>query len=279
MTLQIVRTVDDLRAAIGNLRMQGHSIGLVPTMGALHDGHLSLVRYAKGRVGAVVVTLFVNPKQFAPTDDLATYPRNEQADANLLTGEGAALLFAPDISEVYPEGHATSVSVAGITEVLEGEYRPGFFNGVATVVSKLFLQAQPDMAVFGEKDYQQLQVIKRMTADLNIPVHIEGAPTIREVDGLAMSSRNAYLTAEERAIAPVLYKTLNELAEKARDGGNLLRAEAMAEKALLDAGFESVDYITVRDAATLGDWTDGTEGRALAAAKLGKARLIDNIAV
>lgn len=279
MTLQIVRTVDDLRAAIGNLRMQGHSIGLVPTMGALHDGHLSLVRYAKERVGAVVVTLFVNPKQFAPTDDLATYPRNEQADADLLTGEGAALLFAPDISEVYPEGHATSVSVAGITEVLEGEYRPGFFNGVATVVSKLFLQAQPDMAVFGEKDYQQLQVIKRMTADLNIPVHIEGAPTIREVDGLAMSSRNAYLTAEERAIAPVLYKTLNELAEKARDGGNLLRAQAVAEKALLDAGFESVDYITVRDAATLGDWTHGTEGRALAAAKLGKARLIDNIAV
>ncbi len=279
MSIKIVRTVENLRARIKDWRKDGKTIGLVPTMGALHDGHLSLVRDAQEKADRVVTTLFVNPKQFGPKEDLGTYPRTERTDAALLTKEGIDLLFAPDMSEVYPEGHATGVTVSGVSEVLEGESRPGFFDGVATVVTKLLLQALPDVAVFGEKDYQQLQVIKRLTIDLNIPVDIQGAPTIREEDGLALSSRNAYLTAEERAIAPTLNATLCALAGQVKNGIGVDEAEAIAAETLINAGFKSVDYITVRDASNLGPWTPGTPGRALAAAKLGKARLIDNIAV
>src|SRR5512134_3902736 len=204
--IEIVRTVADLRARVRSWRDAGASIGLVPTMGALHEGHLALVRHVRALTDRSCVSLFVNPTQFGPNEDYTIYPRDETSDAGKLTALGADMLFAPDAEEMYPEGAATRVSVAGLGDLLEGEHRPGFFTGVATIVCKLLLQVLPDIAVFGEKDYQQLLVVRRLCTDLWIPTRIEGAPTVREPDGLALSSRNAYLTADERQIAPFLHQ-------------------------------------------------------------------------
>ncbi len=279
-TIAVVRTIADLRARIRDWRAVGERVGLVPTMGALHEGHLTLVRRSMAVTSRTCVTLFVNPAQFAPGEDLAVYPRTEETDAALLAAEGAHLLFAPPVTEMYPADSATRVSVPGIGDLLEGEYRPGFFTGVATIVAKLLIQALPDVALFGEKDYQQLQVIKRMARDLDIPVEIEGVLTVREADGLALSSRNAYLTPEERKAAPTLYRSISSVAAEVAAGADTGPAETRAAEALLRAGFSTVDYLTVRDAETLEPWTDrGRPGRVVAAAKLGKARLIDNVAV
>ncbi len=279
-TIDVVRTIADLRSRIRQWRGDGERIGLVPTMGALHEGHLSLVRRSMNMTTRTCVTLFVNPTQFGPNEDLAVYPRDEDSDAAMLAAEGAHLLFAPPVAEMYPSESATRVSVLGIGDLLDGEFRPGFFTGVATVVAKLLIQALPDVALFGEKDYQQLQVIKRMTRDLDIPVDIEGAPTVREADGLALSSRNAYLTPEERRAAPALYRSIATVAANVAAGADPAREEKRAAQALLEAGFATIDYVTVRDAETLRPWTGSARpGRVLAAAKLGKARLIDNVAV
>lgn len=280
MALPIVRTVAELRSWIAETKTSGAMVGLVPTMGALHQGHLSLVREIRAGGAKVVTTLFVNPGQFGPDEDLATYPRDEAGDAAKLEAEGTSLLFAPEPAEMYPEGFSTKVSVSGLGAILEEEFRPGFFDGVATVVCKLLLQALPDMAIFGEKDYQQLQVIKRMVRDLNIPVEIVGARTVREADGLALSSRNVYLTRRERAIAPYLYRTIGAVAEAVRAGEDPGVQARAARRELLALGFESVDYVAVRHAETLQPLIDPRQsGRVLAAARLGRARLIDNVPV
>lgn len=279
-TITVVRTIEDLRASVRDWRSCRETVGLVPTMGALHEGHLTLVRRSLALTSRTCVTLFVNPTQFGPSEDLAVYPRTEESDAAMLAAEGAHLLFAPAVDEMYPADSITRVTVAGIGDILEGEFRPGFFTGVATIVAKLLIQALPDVALFGEKDYQQLQVIERMARDLDIPVDIEGVPTVREADGLALSSRNAYLTPDERKVAPMLYQRISAVAAEAAAGGDTELAEKRAIEQLLEAGFSNVDYLTVRDAQTLEPWTDRTRpGRVLAAAKLGKARLIDNVAV
>lgn len=280
MALPIVRTVAELRSWIAETKTSGATVGLVPTMGALHEGHLSLVREIRAGGAKVVTTLFVNPGQFGPDEDLATYPRDEAGDAAKLEAERASLIFAPEAAEMYPEGFSTKVSVSGLGAILEGEFRPGFFDGVATVVCKLLLQALPDMAIFGEKDYQQLQVIKRMVRDLNIPVEIVGARTVREADGLALSSRNVYLTRRERAIAPYLHRTIGAVAEAVRAGEDPDLQARAARRELLALGFESVDYVAVRHAETLQPLIDPRQsGRVLAAARLGRARLIDNVPV
>ncbi len=278
--IEIVRTVADLRTRIAGWHRQGETVGLVPTMGALHDGHLSLVRMSASRTDRTCATLFVNPKQFNPNEDLATYPRDEAGDIAKLEAAGACLLFAPTVDEMYPAGFATQVSVPGIGDELEGAHRPGFFTGVATVVAKLLLQALPDAAFFGEKDFQQLLVIRRMVRDLNIPVAIHGVETVREADGLAMSSRNAYLTPAEREIAPLLNRTLRAVADAVRNGGDPIERCAWARGELLHGGFAKVDYVEVRDAETFAPAESaGAPARVLAAALLGRARLIDNLAV
>jgi len=278
--IAVVRTIEDLRASVRDWRSCRERVGLVPTMGALHEGHLTLVRRSLDLTSRTCVTLFVNPAQFGPNEDLAVYPRTEETDAAMLAAEGAHLLFAPSVEEMYPPDSVTRVHVPGISDPLEGAFRPDFFTGVATIVAKLLIQALPDVALFGEKDYQQLQVIKRMARDLDIPVEIEGVPTVREADGLALSSRNAYLTADERRAAPTLYRCLSTIAEKVSAGADPETEEKKAINELLDAGFSKVDYLTVRDAQSLEPWADRTRpGRVLAAAKLGRARLIDNVAV
>ena len=278
--LDTVRTVSDLRARIAAWRAEGLRVGLVPTMGALHDGHISLVKNSVKDCDKTVVTLFVNPAQFGEGEDFGVYPRNEERDAEMVQAEGADLLFAPGVEEVYPEGHSTKVHVGGLGDVLEGEFRPGFFTGVATVVTKLLLQSLPDEAYFGEKDYQQLQVIKKLIRDLDIPVTATGVKTVREADGLALSSRNAYLTPEERAQAPILHGTIAQVAEQVGRGENPRDLEAWAKGQLERGGFWQVDYVTVRDAATLDEAADASRpARVLAAAWLGKARLIDNVPV
>ncbi|MES2343791.1 MAG: pantoate--beta-alanine ligase [Pseudomonadota bacterium] len=282
MPLAIVRTVADLRAQVAAWRAAGETVGLVPTMGALHEGHLSLITLAKSRAQRAVASVFVNPTQFAPHEDFDAYPRDEARDAALLEGAGCDLLFAPTVAEMYAPGFSTTVTVAGVSEPLDGAARPGHFAGVATVVSKLLLQCGPDIAVFGEKDYQQLQVIKRLVADLNIPVEVIGAPTARAPDGLALSSRNVYLTAAEREIAPSLAAALVDAIERLRKGTPVERVEATGRAALERAGFGRIDYFEVRDAASLAHLGPGPlEGpaRILAAAVLGKTRLIDNMAV
>lgn len=283
-TLPIVRTVADLRAAVAGWRREGLSVGFVPTMGALHEGHLSLVRLALSRADRVVASIFVNPTQFGPEEDLAAYPRDEAGDAAKLAEAGCHLLFAPSPAEMYPPGAATVVTVSGVSEPLDGLARPGHFAGVATVVAKLLSQVRPDVAVFGEKDYQQLQVIRRLAADLDLGAEILGAPTARAADGLALSSRNAYLTAEERQQAPELAAALAEAVLALRSGAPVTRVEAGAVARLQAAGFGPVDYVEVRDAADLsrlgpGPLPAGQAGRILAAARLGRARLIDNMAV
>ncbi|MBY0430076.1 MAG: pantoate--beta-alanine ligase, partial [Rhodospirillales bacterium] len=251
LPLTVARTVTDLRAAVAAWRKQGLKIGLVPTMGALHEGHLTLVRRARQVADRVVVSLFVNPTQFGPNEDFQAYPRQEEADAHLLRSVGADLLYAPEIEDIYPAGFATTVSVAGLTDGLCGTVRPGHFAGVATVVAKLLLRALPDIALFGEKDYQQLQVIKRLTLDLDIPVAIEGVPTVREADGLALSSRNAYLSPEQRAAAPVLYKVISRIAAGLAAGHEAAPLLEGGRAEILEAGFASVDYLEARDADTL----------------------------
>jgi pantoate--beta-alanine ligase len=277
--LPVVRDVPALRLAVSAWRKQGLSAGLVPTMGALHEGHLSLVRAAKEQCRRVVASLFVNPRQFAPHEDFERYPRDEAGDSQLLAGAGCDLLYAPERAAMYPDGFTTNVLVPSLSTMLEGEFRPHFFGGVATVVTKLLLQGLPDHAFFGEKDYQQLLVIKRMVRDLDIPVAIHGCPTVREHDGLAMSSRNAYLTADERRIAVRLNLILHDAIKEVHAGEPIDEAEAEARRHLVASGFTSVNYVAIRDAETLAPVSDLSRARILAAAWLGKTRLIDNMAL
>ena len=280
-SIETVRDAAALRQRIAAWRAAGERVGLVPTMGGIHDGHLALVRAAKEGCDRVAATLFVNPKQFGPSEDFAAYPRDEARDARLLAEMGAELLFAPGMEEMYPEGFATRVSVSGVTEGLCGAHRPGFFDGVATAVCKLFMQALPDAAYFGEKDYQQLQTVRRMVADLAIPVDIVAVATVREADGLALSSRNHYLTDSERQNAPALYRVLSAIATSLEGGeGSIADLTVWGLGELEGAGFGPIDYLEVRDADTLRpiEFIE-TPARVLAAAWLGKARLIDNVAV
>lgn len=278
--MKIIRNTDDLRQQIKVYRAEGLTVALVPTMGALHEGHLSLIRMARAKADKVCVSIFVNPRQFGPTEDFDIYPRNEERDIKLLQLMSTDLLYAPDVDEIYPETHSTSIQVGPIGDILEGEYRPGFFTGVATIVAKLLMQCQPDVAIFGEKDFQQLQVIRKLVTDLNIPSQILGCETIRESDGLALSSRNAYLSEDEREIAPELYKTLCQVADAANGGGDVIVSIMQACDRLEQLGYGPIDYLAVRDVKTLQHMPDGSEeGRVLVAANLGKTRLIDNIAI
>lgn len=275
--LEIVRKVADLRARTAQFRAAHATIGLVPTMGALHDGHLTLARSAKLDNVRVIATLFVNPKQFSPTEDLAAYPRDEAADAAALERVGVDLLFAPDVAEMYPENFSTSVAVGGLTQTLCGAVRPHFFGGVATVVTKLLLQALPDRAYFGEKDFQQLQVIRRLVRDLNIPTAIVGVPTIREADGLAMSSRNAYLSPAQRRIAGALPQILQETVAELRTGAPAAPVLAAAKSRLHKSGFDRIDYLELCDEQSLQPIPVARPpARLFAAAFIGKTRLIDN---
>jgi pantoate--beta-alanine ligase len=280
MPLATVRTVSELRARVADWRRAGERIALVPTMGALHAGHLALVEAGHRRCERVIATIFVNPKQFGANEDLDRYPRQEAADAAALDGAGCDLLFAPAVGEMYPDGFATSVSVDGVTADLDGAARPGHFDGVATVVAKLLNQAQADVAIFGEKDYQQLLTIRRLARDLDIATEIAGHPTVREADGLALSSRNAYLSADERAKAVELPRTLEAAKSAIEAGGDVADTLRDATARLLAGGFAAVDYVELRDAATLTplDRLD-RPGRLLAAARIGATRLIDNLAV
>jgi len=279
--IPVLRTLPQMRELTGQWRRAGESFGLVPTMGALHAGHLELVRQVKARCRHVVVSIFVNPTQFAPHEDFDRYPRDEAGDLAKLASVGCDAVWSPDREVMYPAGFATRVVPAGAAEGLETDFRPHFFGGVATVCCKLFTQVGPDIAAFGEKDFQQLAVVRQMVRDLDLPLQILGVPTVREADGLAMSSRNAYLSAAQRAQATAMYRSITALAAAARAGADLASAEAAAGKALRDAGFDKVDYVAVRDATTLKPPAAGTtEGlRVLAAAWLGKTRLIDNIPV
>ena len=273
------RSPEALRAFVRGWRSNGLSCALVPTMGALHVGHLSLVRTAKARADRVVASIFVNPTQFGPNEDFDAYPRDTSRDAAMLAAEGCDLLYLPGVDVMYPPGFATEVRVTGLTEKLCGAARPGHFDGVAQVVSKLLNQAGADFAVFGEKDWQQLAVIRRLARDLDIPTEILGAPTVREPDGLALSSRNAYLTAEERSAAPTLHAALQEAASAIRDGAGAQAACAAAKERIAAAGFGPIDYVEALDGASLEPLSDLETGRIFAAARLGKARLIDNIAI
>ena len=280
--LPVVRTVDGLRTVVRDWRRQGLSVAFVPTMGALHEGHLTLVREAGRRADRVVASVFVNPTQFAAHEDLGTYPRREAEDAGLLAATGCDLLFAPTAGEMYPDGFVTSVAVGGPTQGLETDFRPHFFGGVAVVVAKLLNQVQADVAVFGEKDYQQLMVVRRMARDLDIPTEIVGAPTERDEHGLALSSRNAYLSQAELDVARKLNAVLAEAAVKAADRRPLAAVEREAYADLLKVGFDRIDYVAVRHADDLATFPGGVvdgPARILAAAWLGKTRLIDNMAI
>lgn len=279
--LPVVRTIADLRETVSGWRRQGFTVGFVPTMGALHDGHLSLVREAGQQADKVVASVFVNPTQFAPTEDLDAYPRQEGRDADLLAGAGCDLMYAPAVAEMYPDGVTTTISVGAPAEGLEGAFRPQMFGGVALVVSKLLHQVQPDVAVFGEKDWQQLMVVRRMVRDLDMPVRIVGLATARDGHGLALSSRNAYLSETELETARRLNGVLAEAGTKAARGEPVAQAEQWAEEALKAAGFDSVDYVAIRRAEDLSIFEGALDGpaRILAAAKIGRTRLIDNMAV
>lgn len=282
--VDICRTVFDLRTRIAAWRKDGLTVGLIPTMGALHAGHLSLVQAALDTYDRAVATLFVNPRQFDREDDLAAYPRTEADDARKLAAANAHLLYAPNASEMYPNGYATNVSVSGVSAGLCGGSRPGHFDGVATVCSKLFLQSGADGAFFGEKDYQQLQVVKRFVADLNIPIRIHPVATVREVDGLALSSRNGRLNDAERVIAPALHQIMQTAATDFAAGAEAAPVLAKAIQDISTAGFDRVDYLEFRNAdglAPLNHASDASDGaaRLFAAAWLGEVRLIDNIPV
>jgi len=277
--LPVARTVAALRAQVAAWRAAGERVALVPTMGGLHEGHLALVRRARDLAPRVVTSLFVNPTQFAPGEDFDAYPRDEPRDAALLAAAGCDLLYAPTAGEMYPDGFSTTVTVAEVSAPLDGISRPHHFAGVASVVSKLLNQCGPDVAVFGEKDYQQLLVIRRMVRDLDMPVQIVGLPTVRDADGLALSSRNAYLTPEQRPIAGQLNAIIKAAAEALRGGEAVEAVEASAQAALSQAGFERLDYLEVRaadDLARLGPGPIAAPARVFVAARLGRTRLIDN---
>lgn len=277
----VARTLPALRRALAELRKRNASVALVPTMGALHDGHLSLVRLAKRRADKVVVSVFVNPTQFAPHEDFGSYPRTFKADASKLAGENVDLIWNPDVKVMYPDGFASKISTEGPAVAgLEDRFRPHFFGGVTTVVGKLFIQCRPDVAIFGSKDFQQLRVVTRMAADLDLGVKVIGAPTVRERDGLAMSSRNVYLSAEERAVAPTLYRAMKEVAKRIKAGKSIESSLTAGAELIAETGFV-LDYLEARHAETLAPIKSAKEGpiRLLVAAKLGKTRLIDNIAV
>ena len=278
--MKIIRTKTELRALTESWRRAEETIGVVPTMGALHAGHLSLVERACAENDRVIVTLFVNPKQFNNPEDLAKYPRTEDSDAEKLTPYGADILYVPDGAQMYPEGFATTVSVTGVSEGLCGGARPGHFDGVATVVTKLFLQTDADRAYFGEKDYQQLQVVTRLTLDLDLKTEIVGCPTIREEDGLAMSSRNFRLAAGPREIAPVIAQVLDDAARVISRGGQVAQALDKARAVLLSAGFDTIDYLELRSDPDLRLMTRADRpGRLFLAAWLDGVRLIDNVPV
>ncbi len=276
----IVRTVADLRARVAPWKSAGEAVGVVPTMGALHDGHLSLARRARAECGRVVATIFVNPMQFNNPEDLAKYPRSEAGDAALLATVPVDLIFAPAVEEVFPEGFGTTVTVAGVADPLEGRLRPGHFEGVATVVTKLFGMSRADRGYFGQKDWQQLQVVQKLVRDLNVPIRIVGCETIRDPDGLALSSRNVRLTPKGRRKAPVLYAALTAAVADIRAGQPDRMAIREAAQAMRAAGFERVEYIELRDAETLMPSDNpGKPRRMLAAAWIDGVRLIDNIPV
>ncbi|ODR94465.1 pantoate--beta-alanine ligase [Methyloceanibacter stevinii] len=277
--IEIVRTVADLRAKVAAWRANGETVAMVPTMGAIHEGHMSLVRQAKGLADRVVSSIFVNPLQFGPSEDFEAYPRGEARDAELLASAGAELLYAPNAREMYPDGFSTTVHVADLTEDLCRRERPDHFDGVATVVAKLLLQCGPDIAIFGEKDYQQLLIIKRLVRDLNIPVEIVGGAIVRESDGLALSSRNAYLSDAERETAPLLRAAIHQAAQQMAAGDASEAALKNARAALEAAGFR-VDYLEARDPQTLAPLSGAaSSARILVAAFLGQTRLIDNMSV
>jgi pantoate--beta-alanine ligase len=278
--LAIARTVADLRKQIARWRKDDERIGLVPTMGALHQGHMALVRAARTECDRVVASIFVNPKQFAPTEDLGSYPRREAADLEMLQSTGADLVFIPALDEMYPLDFTTLVQVSGLTESLCGAHRAGHFDGVTTVVTKLLIQALPDIAYFGEKDYQQLMVVRRLARDLDIPVRIAGVPTVREADGLALSSRNVYLSAEERRIAPNFTRVLRNIAAALAQDPTAVAREIAHGSAVLQQGGFTVEYLEIREAETLAVISEATtSSRVFAAVRLGKTRLIDNMPV
>ena len=278
LALPAVYNIADLRDQVRQWRAEGLRVGFVPTMGALHEGHLALVKQALDSSDRVIVSIFVNPTQFAPGEDFDAYPRTLEADAEKLGHVGAHLVYSPDAGEMYPEGYVTTVTLTGPTHGLESVSRPHFFHGVATVVCKLLNQVQPDLAIFGEKDYQQLMVIRRMVRDLNLPVEIAGGETVREADGLALSSRNVYLNATERERAARLNVILLEFADALASGANVADAQHQAQLKAQSA-FDGVDYVVARDAASLDALPSGPierEARVLAAVRVGKTRLIDN---
>ncbi|TSE05021.1 pantoate--beta-alanine ligase [Mesorhizobium intechi] len=275
----VVDSVAALRAQVNGWRRDGLRVAMVPTMGALHEGHLSLIRIARKRAERCVVSIFVNPTQFAPSEDLDKYPRQLTRDLDLLATVKADLAFTPTVGAMYPAGFATRILVGGPSAGLESDFRPTFFEGVATVVAKLFLQATPDCAVFGEKDYQQLCVVRQLCRDLDLPVEIIGAPTMRDAHGLAMSSRNAYLDEAELAVARQLNVILHKTAAAIAAGAHGDDTTGEASRALIAAGFRKVDYVEARESLTLAPWRRGRAGRLLAAAWLGKTRLIDNVDV
>lgn len=276
--MQTVRQPEALREAIASFRAAGERVALVPTMGALHAGHMALVEAARRQADRVVVSIFVNPKQFGPNEDFDRYPRKETTDSAMLKQGGADLLWLPPVEAMYPEGFATSISVSGVSELLDGAARPGHFDGVATVVAKLFNQVRPDIALFGEKDFQQLAVVRRMAQDLDMGVEVIGVVTQRDDDGLALSSRNAYLMPEDRAKAIALPRALGAAARSIEEGGDAAAALGQARDTMNAAGFE-VDYVELVDAETLGEPQRDRPGRLLAAARIGTTRLIDNIPV
>ena len=275
--MQTVRNSEELAQARGALTSK---VALVPTMGALHDGHMALIAEARKHADHVVASIFVNPAQFGEGEDFGRYPRREAEDARMLGQAGCDLLWMPAVEDIYPEGFSTKVSVTGVSERWEGEARPGHFDGVATVVAKLLLSVRPNVAVFGEKDFQQLAVIRRMVSDLNIPAEIAGVPTVREPDGLALSSRNAYLSTDERQRAAALPRALDDAGRAILSGAPVAKAVREAKQALVDAGFLRIDYLALVDASTLEPLDEPRgEMRLLAAAVIGTTRLIDNIAI
>lgn len=278
----LVRTLGDLRRELAAHRLAGRTIGFVPTMGALHDGHISLVEKAREASDITVTSIFVNPTQFAPGEDLDTYPRTEEADIGKLRSVGCDIVYLPTVEEMYPDGSLTNIRVEGMSDLLDGIFRPHFFYGVATVVARLFVHVQPDVAVFGQKDYQQLQIIRRMVRDLGFPIEVLGGETFRDRDGLAQSSRNTYLTPDERAKANVISASLHRAACRIEAGEAVAEALEEARIRINQAGFKQLDYVSAVDPATLENLSDdpvpsGFEGRLLAAAWMGKTRLIDNL--